>query len=57
MQLKDALVCVCMVERYRDWLRLQLHLGLRVQQLTGDREANWHHIEQAHIIMYNQHAH
>jgi hypothetical protein len=40
-----------MSERSRDWTRFQLHLGLKIVQLTGDREANYHELASAHIIM------
>jgi len=32
-------------------MRFQLHLGLKIVQLTGDREANYHELAGAHIIM------
>lgn len=38
-------------QRYSDWAAFQLHLGLKVLQVTGDREASFSQLAQAQIII------
>lgn len=38
-------------ERYNDWMKFQLELGLKIVQLTGDQEANYWELQAAAIII------